>query len=93
MKVLKWARLPSGSYEARQESGAYTIERTPYGSRFSFQALHLGKYVGFAQPSFALAKRDAQQHANGFRGNVASTDSDFKAKSEWCHCSPEGGEQ
>lgn len=82
MKALKWSRRPDGGYE----SGEYAIERKPYGTRHSFEAYHRGKKVGFPITSLALAKRDAQQHANGLRGNVASTNPNFKAESDWCYC-------
>ena len=88
MKELKFKRRPDGCYETGDPwtPDRFVIERRPYGKRHSFQAYHLGKKVGFMRSSLALAKRDAQQHANGFRGNVASTDPDYAARSAWCYC-------
>lgn len=92
MKLLKWRTTPGG-YQAFEGKGAYVIQRRSYGKRFTFEAYHLGKRIGFSQSTLSSAKRDAQQHADGFRGNVASTDPDLKARSDWCHCEPERGER
>lgn len=86
MIAIKWKREPDGNYVG--QSIWYRIKREPYGTRFSFRATHGGKFCGPSRSSLALAKRDAQQHANGYRGNVASTDPDFKANDTWCHCEP-----
>lgn len=92
MNVLKWSRRTDGiGYETGDAftPDRYVIERKSYGARYSFEAYHRGKRCGFTQSSLALAKRDAQQHANGFRGNVASTNPNFKAESDWCYCETE----
>lgn len=87
MNAIKWKREPDGDYAG--EDGEYTIKRERYyADRYLFTALHRGKLCGSPRRALSLAKRDAQQHANGYRGNVASTDPDFKANDTWCHCEP-----
>lgn len=78
---LRWSRLTTGNYRAHDDEGTvYDIIREPYGRGHSFTARHHGKTVGFTRRSLALAKRDAQQHANGLRPNVATTDPGFASR-------------